>query len=270
MRHRGTAWINGRLVGGHVTYGYSFFSAGAKNGPDPEFFGKRRYALKDGLRPGERNELIILTENLGYNRGPFGLADFRNRRGALEASLTSRARDEAWYIAGVDASSLDPVFNTAALPGEQKARGPRTGKTAAPWQKLKRKGPAALDGDAEAPLEERGVCWRRARFAWAAENNLRIPLRLRIDGEIVAHIFVNDIYIGRYWGDFGPQHDFYVPEGLLQNGANEILLGLYAVKPEDEGKRFHVRVLPYTIDPRSGNLRSDGPIFYSRRKEFRL
>ncbi len=253
-RHRAQIWLDGRAVGGHITYGYKPWSAGAKNGPDPAFRGAKTYALSGRLEANERHELIVLTENLGYNRGPFGINDFRNPRGILQAKLSGVAQ-ERWSIGGVRAGVTDPVFNTTALPGESAALRPKKGD-----------GFARL-AEAPALAPDDGLVWFRARFKLAHKPHLHRPLRAKLSGRAVAHIFLNGVYCGRYWGDFGPQTDFYLPEGLLVNGENQLAIAAYAVAANSG---FGLAILPYRIHRQSGNLASDGEVFQSESIELPL
>ena len=262
IRHRCTLWLNGRGLGGHTTYARRFLAPGAKNGPDPRRLGVRRYHLGSGLREGE-NELVVLVESLGQNRQPFVLDDVRNPRGILVARLGPLAQDPTWEIAGVDVQELDDPFDTLGFVDE--GAGDADLAPAEP--------PDLLDPDD-------GVVWYRAPFTWSASSRDlfgalgsgtdsplstdRAPLRVRVEGEVSAYLRVNGRWIGRYLGELGPQRDFFVMDGLLRPGTNLLEVAAYT---RVRG-RWSIQVLPYRIDPATGNLddRQGVPYATARRR----
>ena len=256
-RHRATLWLNGRVQGGHITYGYGPFSAGAKNGVDPAWRGGETYDLSESLLAGEENDLIILTDNLGYNRGPFALNDFRNPRGILSAKFTGKLEGEEWFIQGVDVTRLDDVFTTSGLPGEKRAMADYifADEVARPQEDAN-----IVQGGEDA------LTWYRFTFTPERSEDLDYPLRLHLEGLHIAQIYVNGLYCGRYWGDFGPQNDFYIMDGLLTEGENTLVLAVYAKQSGDTTiKSLRVNLLPYKIDPHSGNIDEKGKTFIGRR-----
>jgi len=250
IRHRAVVWVNGRCAGGHHTYGLEVLRPGAKNGPDPSFLGARRYDLGPFLVPGRENALVVLVESLGCNRGPGVLNDFRNPRGILKASFRGRVREPRWEIAGIDVRTLDDVFNTAGLPGERAGlhRGEGEG-----W--------SPLDGPPRPRPDDRLV-WYRTAFRKTWDESTREPLRAHLEGRHSAHLFVNGLYVGRYAGDMGPQHDFYVPDRLVREGENTVVLATYTTSDDP----FVFRIEPYRVDPASGSIRESGPVFRARRE----
>ncbi|MBX7057695.1 MAG: beta-galactosidase [Leptospirales bacterium] len=246
VRHRVWLWINHRSPGGHITYSDRAGRPGAKNGPDPAMFGGRRYDLSDALQPGV-NTLYILTESLGYNRGPFGINDFRNARGLLAASLRG-GREIDWRVYGRTQGEDKSPWNFSALPGEELARVANGLR----WEKS-REWPQLRPDD--------GIIWLRARFKLRRPRGLVEPLLAIVSGPQVLHLYVNDVYIGRYWSDFGPQSRFYIPDGLLRHGDNELLAGGYALK----NGALDLELRPWVIDPESGNLKAQGQVYRALR-----
>lgn len=70
------------------------------------------------------------------------------------------------------------------------------------------------------------ITWHRAAFALTLPDNVEIPLFLRLDQTPSrAYLFLNGQLIGRYWDGRGPQHRFWLPEGIVRrNGENELLV----------------------------------------------
>ena len=83
-----------------------------------------------------------------------------------------------------------------------------------------------------------------------------MPLKLHIEGNLNANIYLNGVYIGRYWGEFGPQHDFYMMDGLLEK-ENVLVLACWTLKETE----LVISVDPYEINLESGNLSKKGVKF---------
>jgi len=250
IRHRAAIWLNGKCLGGHATYGLGILQAGAKNGPDPAWRGGVKYDLSPSLRPGEANELIVLVESLGYNRGPGVLNDFRNPRGILSVKFSPRLEQEQWEIGGRDVRALSDPYNTAGLPGEDLGLHEGRGEGWVP-----------LEGSPNLSPDD-GLVWYRTAFAWRKDPTVRLPLRARLEGRHSVHLFLNGLYIGRYAGDLGPQHDFYLMDEALRDDENTLALAAYTWSREP----FLLRIQPYCIVPSSGNLDETGPVFCTRRE----
>ena len=250
VRHRATVWLNGKCLGGHVTYGLRVLKAGAKNGPDPAFLGAKRYDLSPSLHRDGMNTLVILTENLGFNRGPGILNDFRNPRGILKARFSNRVDNEQWEISGIDVRTLEDVYNTAGLPGEQ--MGYHEGKGDG-WVEMK--GPPS-------PVPDDPLVWYRATFRWSREEAVRKPLYAHLEGRHSVQFFVNGLYVGRYQGEMGPQNDFYIMDGILKDGENTAVLAVTTYSNDP----LTFRIQPYTVNPASGNLDASGRVFCTKRE----
>lgn len=82
-------------------------------------------------------------------------------------------------------------------------------------------------------------------------NGVKLPLRLKLDGKGCAVLWVNGHMAGRYHGDWGPQTSFYIPDGVLKNGPNEVVVAAYG----QQG--LSVAVEPYRVHPSSGNIAED-------------
>jgi endoglucanase len=68
------------------------------------------------------------------------------------------------------------------------------------------------------------VGWYRTHFHLALPGNASVPLSLRIpQASDQAVIWLNGWLIGRYWEQRGPQHDFYLPQGILVPQGDNVL-----------------------------------------------
>jgi len=70
------------------------------------------------------------------------------------------------------------------------------------------------------------VAWHRAVFDLSLPDDVEVPLFLYLDRTPTkAYVFLNGQLIGHYWDGHGPQHRFWLPEGLLhRKGANELMV----------------------------------------------
>ncbi|MEJ5311087.1 MAG: beta-galactosidase [Anaerolineae bacterium] len=70
------------------------------------------------------------------------------------------------------------------------------------------------------------VIWHRATFALNLPDTVETPLFLFLDQTPSrAYLFLNGQLIGRYWDGHGPQHRFWLPEGIVRRtGENELLI----------------------------------------------
>jgi hypothetical protein len=233
-----------------MVYGMIPFTAGAKNGPDPHFLGKKTYDLSAWVKTGVENELLVITESLGQNRTPVGLNDIRNKRGIISAKFSPLVAEPQWWISGIDVRTLDDPFNTSGLPGEQAGR-------------QRGEGPGWIAVDAPNIAPDDGLVWYKATFEWGGSPTQEFPIRVRCEGKQAAFLFVNGIFIGRYAGDWGPQTSFYIMEGLLSPGPNQLVVAMYSGHATEA--RFDV--VPYFVDPVSGNLDEAGGVLFTTLRE---
>mmetsp|Transcript_1962 Transcript_1962/g.5872 ORF Transcript_1962/g.5872 Transcript_1962/m.5872 type:complete len:136 (+) Transcript_1962:2971-3378(+) len=93
------------------------------------------------------------------------------------------------------------------------------------------------------------------------KNGYRFPLDLHLDtnGTMLVMIWVNDLFVGRYFSDFGPQSDYYIMEGILRGneGRNNLTLAVMAF----QDSQLTVTLGPWVIDYRTGNLNPNGEAF---------
>lgn len=244
-RHRATVIINGIIIGGHTTYSRQLFMPGAKIGPDPWFLDSHKYDLTPYLSHSEQleNQLVILVESFGLNRQAFIMNDIRNPRGITNAKLNGVKEQGSWEIAGVDVRKLSNPFSSTGFPDEKESTG---------WKKLDDE---KKENVYEIPITvSQGVQWFRFRFDNILKKSVssyNVPLRLHMDGEWTAMVLINDVLIVRYYGNGdGPQHDFYIPDDLIQEKDNEVKILAYTWN-DTKGKLF---IAGWPVLPDSGNL----------------
>lgn len=247
-RNRATILINGQVVGGHTTYSRQLFMPGAKIGPDPYLLGKHRYDLTPYLSHTDslENEVVVIVESFGLNRQAFIMNDIRNPRGIISASFSGIKHVESWEITGVDVRTLSNPFSSTGFPDESSVNG---------WETFN--DVEEEEGNTHQyiiPLSvTQGAQWFRFRFddKLKKSTSSNVPLRLHLDGEWTAMVFVNDVLIARYYGNGdGPQHDFYLPDGLLQADDNEVKILAYTWK-DTHAKLF---IAGWPVFAESGNL----------------
>jgi hypothetical protein len=252
IRNKTAIWLNGHFIGGHNTYSITYLLPGAKNGPDPTFLGKKTYKLRNALKSG-KNVLYILTENLGHSRIPHLICDIRNPRGIISAKFSKRIKKQDWFITGIDVTKLEQAYNTAGLPGEKFNYHLGEGKD---WMQL-------IGTPSISPKDQ--IVWFKTTFNWKIDDNTRIPLRIHLEGKHNVHIFLNGVYIGKYWGEYGPQHDFYVMDKLLKQD-NVLVLACWTTKDD----KFSISIKPYNIKTDSGNIDEDGITFATQKYTIKL
>ena len=203
-----TAWLNGHFLG---------------NNPS----GAQQFAIDpDWLRKDGDNVLAVLVDNQGHLQEERS-GTFREPRGLISATFAGPADDIHWKIQGnVGGETLpDPVrgpFNAGGLYGERMG-----------WQL-----PGFPDGQwarttLPASTDKPGVDWYRTSFRLDLPADQDVPIALRIH-DIAPHhyravVFINGWQIGRYISDVGPQTEFELPSGLLnQRGENTIAIASWS------------------------------------------
>ncbi|CAO3593075.1 unnamed protein product [Absidia cylindrospora] len=271
-RHRATVLMNGHIVGGHATYSRQLFSTGAKIGPDPWFLGTQTYDLSPYLvREGRElmNTLVVLVDSFGLARQAFIMNDIRNPRGIIKAKLhgvdNGKELAQTWEISGVDVRSISQPFNSTGFPDEQQDQGFSDMKPTMDHLSPKTSSSSSTSSISDVvstgqqtyrmTLEPtQGAVWWRFEFdnPWKKNDQQRVPLRLRLDGEQTAKVILNDLLIGLYYGNGdGPQHDFYLPEELVKSQGNVIRMLVYTWVPTE----VHVSIVGWHVKvPGSGNL----------------
>jgi len=251
-RHKSAIWMNGQFIGGHYNYKYKLLKAGSMNGPDFKRSSSVIYDLTKEIKS-EKNVLFVITENLGQNKQVFVLNDARKPRGIISAQFSKKLMSQKWYISGIDTTKLEQPFNSSGLPGEIYSFQKGEGNV---WLEIN-------DGPKISPKDQ--IIWYKTQFKWKLDNSKRIPLRIHLEGQHNVNLFLNGTYIGRYWGELGPQHDFYIMDGILKEN-NLLVLACWTTKEDI----FTIAIKPYKIKTESGNIDENGIIFATEKKVISL
>lgn len=262
VRHSTVLWCNGQAVGSQVCFSHNILSAGAMHGLDMPHSGKKRHDLTTAMRQSGPDvngfhEVIILILSMGQSRSPFLLNDIRNKRGLLSAKLSrsTRVSDVSWEISGVDVTRTDDAYSTSGLPLEDDIN---TATYDIGFTKARSLNVVANNG----------IVYYRCTFKVPSSSvvnaSTKYPLRVKIisGAHASAMLWINNLFIGRYVEELGPQNDFYVPEGLIkQCKGNLLVLATYG--SVDTNLSLHI--LPWVVDEVSGNLDEENGRVYALR-----
>jgi aryl-phospho-beta-D-glucosidase BglC (GH1 family) len=178
------------------------------------------------LRPGQDNVIAVLTESLGHDEGWVAGPLAQSPQGILTASIVN-GPPISWRIQG-DAGGEQPadtergLFNASGLFGERSGWY-EPGVNDASWQSVQ------LPDNWTARSLTSPVGWYRTHFTLKLPANQSTPLGLVIPhASDKAVIWLNGWLIGRYWEQEGPQHEFYLPQGILNpNGDNTLAIAVW-------------------------------------------
>lgn len=251
VRHVAAIWCNGVFIGSQLCFSHNILSAGAMHGIDLPHAGKKRHNLSHAMNAVSPvangvQEVLILVLSFGQSRCPFLLNDIRNKRGLLSARLSRRAKakDVQWSVAGVNVAELDNPYSSAGLPMEAEMNDPLTTN-------------GLVSVAAPRVVADEGVVYYRATFkvpqCTVVGGNVRYPLRIRVRScrHALGVFWVNGLQIGRYVDVLGPQHNFYIPEGVITNHeSNLLVIAVYGPVDGD----FEVKILPWIVEDESGNM----------------
>jgi len=211
-----SVWLNGAFLGsdtaaGAATDTFSFPAA--------------------ALRPGSDNVIAVLVENTGNPEGPSG-----EKVGLYSATLNGSSAPVAWRLMGDPGGTTlqDPVrgvMNPAGLYGSDNGWD-LTGYPDQDWQRV------TLPDSWAARGVPPGIGWYRTSFSLSLPSHGYVPIDVQIGGpgpgagtaDYRAFIYVNGWLIGRYVNNVGPQHQFYVPAGILNDhGANTLAIAVWGL-----------------------------------------
>jgi beta-galactosidase GanA len=211
-----SVWLNGAFLGSHTAAGATSatftFPAGA-------------------VRSGQDNVIAVLVENTGHPEGPSS-----EPVGLYSAALQGSTAAITWRLMGNTGGTTlaDPVrgvMNAAGLAGTNNGWD-LPGYPDAGWQHV-----TLPDSWASRGVPP-GVGWYRTSFSLGLPAHGYTPVAVQVGGpgpgagtaNYRAFIFVNGWLIGRYVNNTGPQHQFYVPAGILNGqGPNTLAIAVWGL-----------------------------------------
>jgi beta-galactosidase GanA len=211
-----SVWLNGAFLGSNTAAG-----------PTKATFGFPAAAL----HPGQDNVVAVLVENTGNPEGPSG-----EKTGLYSASLAGSTAPLTWRLMGDPGGTtlMDPVrgvMNATGLQGTDNGWD-LPGYPDQGWQHVTLPDTWAARGLAP------GIGWYRTSFSLNLPSRGYVPVAVQIGGpgpgagtaDYRAFIFVNGWLVGRYVNNAGPQHQFYVPAGLLnERGGNTLAIAVWGL-----------------------------------------
>jgi aryl-phospho-beta-D-glucosidase BglC (GH1 family) len=238
--HYGFTWYRGHFTASGSETGmtlearqsYSVYLNGTYLGSADESLGvpphayasARTFAFPAGLlRPGQDNVIAVLTESLGHDEGWLAGPLAQSPQGIISAQLAGAAESVVWRIQGDaggehPADSVRGIFNASGLFGERNGWY-LPGFNDTGWQTV-----ALPDNWSARQAGGVAVGWYRTHFTLNLPANTQIPLGLTLPHvSDKAVIWLNGWLLGRYWEQEGPQHTFYLPEGILNPNGDNVL-----------------------------------------------
>jgi hypothetical protein len=196
-RHCFTIWLNGKLL--------NSFDNTVNLDDGPDLAKTVTFNIPGSLCRKGKNILTVLVESLGHKKNFED--DAKNPRGIISCQVGSRGI--VWGIKGGligEEKGLTPIVDFEKVTQNLK------------WQKVSL--PHFW------PKEKEGLGLYQTTFT--VDGDLKLPTGLVISQAFSkANIYLNGYLLGRYWERVGPQHKFYLPEGVLkpkdQNKLNIII-----------------------------------------------
>jgi beta-galactosidase GanA len=211
-----SVWLNGAFLG-----------SGPAAGAQTQTFTFPVGAVKAGAD----NVIAVLVENTGNPEGPSG-----EKVGLHNAALTGASAPISWRLMGSPGGSTlqDPVrgvMNAAGLSGSDNGWN-LPGYPDGNWQDV------TLPDSWSSRGVPAGTGWYRTTFSLHLPTNGYVPVNVQVGGpgpgagtaDYRALIYVNGWLIGRYVNNAGPQHQFYVPTGILnEHGTNTLAIAVWGL-----------------------------------------
>jgi beta-galactosidase GanA len=257
--HHGFIWYRGHFTATGTETGISLAANGGQHGAfevwlNGAYLGAntsgnqqtQTFAFPPGtLRAGAGNVIAVLVQSSSHDEdGVYGYPPTdsqKNPRGLLGATLNGSAATVTWRLQGNTGGEQlqDPVrgpLNATGLYGTNHGWD-LPGFPDGDWQHVSLPDPWTDRGLPE------GIGWYRTTFRLDIPRQDFVPVAIHIDGpphaasaESRAYLFLNGWLIGQYDNQLGPQHDFYVPAGLLdEQGTNTLAIADWALAPGSGG-----------------------------------
>ncbi len=217
-----SVWLNGAFLGSAAAAG-----AQAQTHPFPP----------GAVQKAKDNVIAVLVENTGNPEGPSG-----EKVGLYQAALTGSAAPVIWRLMGDPGGTTlqDPVrgvMNAAGLYGSDHGWD-LPGYPDQSWQ------PVSLPDSWSTRGVPAGVGWYRTSFSLSLPPNSYVPIDVQLGqaapgagtASYRAFIYVNGWLIGRYVNNVGPQHQFYMPAGILNDhGGNTLAIAVWGLNQAGGG-----------------------------------
>lgn len=211
-----SVWLNGAFLG-----------SGSASGAQTQ-----TYRFPAGaVTAGKDNVIAVLVENTGNPEGPSG-----EKTGLYSASLAGSSEPITWRLMGSPGGSTlqDPtrgIMNESGLYGQDNGWD-LTGYPDSDWQNV------TLPDLWSSRGVPAGIGWYRTSFALNLPKSSYVPIDVQIGADTTAagtanyraFIYVNGWLVGRYVNNAGPQHQFYVPAGILNDhGSNTLAIAVWGL-----------------------------------------
>ena len=257
--HHGFIWYRGHFTASGKETGITLTASGGSHGAfsvwlNGAFIGSNSSGNQQtqtftfpaaALRPGTDNVVAVLVQSSSHDEdGVYGSPPSdaqKNPRGLMGAKLDGSTAPVTWRLEGNRGGEQlqDPVrgpLNATGLYGTNHGWD-LPGYPDGDWQSV------SLPDDWTGRGVPEGIGWYRTSFVLAVPRQSYTPIAVEIDSlpnganaDSRAFIFVNGWLIGQYDNLLGPQHQFYVPDGILnERGRNTIAIAEWALQPSGGG-----------------------------------
>jgi aryl-phospho-beta-D-glucosidase BglC (GH1 family) len=179
------------------------------------------------LRIGQDNVVSVLTESLGHDEGWIAGPAAQSPQGVLSANFEHVSTPISWRIQGATSAETAPTnprgqFNASGLYGEREGWYlPNFDDSG--WSQV------SVPDDWKTRGVTDAVGWYRSHFQLDLSPGATVPIGIVLPhAQDKADIWVNGWLIGRYWEQKGPQHEFYLPPGVLnEHGDNVVAIAVW-------------------------------------------
>ncbi|RIJ78780.1 hypothetical protein D1871_02295 [Nakamurella silvestris] len=171
------------------------------------------------------HQLAVVVRNMGNEENGGATASMKSARGLTSATFTGSTAPIAWKVQGRQGGEnitdmVRGTVNNGGLYGE------RAGWYLPDYPDTNWNPVTLPTNDSRA-----GVTWYRTGFDLAIPTTLDASLALNITDPVAkeyrAQIFINGWNMGQYINNVGPQHDFVLPNGILNpNGHNTLAIAV--------------------------------------------
>ena len=225
-----SVWLNGAFIGSN--------SSGNQQTQTLSF-------PPSALRPGADNVVAVLVQSSSHDEdGVYGSPPSdaqKSPRGLMGAKLDGGSETVTWRLDGNQGGEQlqDPVrgpLNATGLYGTNHGWD-LPGYPDGGWQSV------SLPDDWNSRGVPEGIGWYRTSFSLHVPADSYSPIAVNVaslpnasNADSRAFIFINGWLIGQYDNQLGPQHEFYVPAGILnEQGSNTIAIAEWALQPSGGG-----------------------------------